>query len=277
MVTLSARGVSVSLGGRRVLDDVSLNVAPGELVAILGPNGSGKTTLLNTLSGELTPDDGEVSLGAAPVRTLPPLALAQIRALMPQRASLTFPFKVRAVVAMGRDPFHAMKDPASDGAAIDWALASTDTEHLADRVYTRLSGGEQQRVQLARVLAQIWRASPDQTAFLLLDEPTSSLDLSHQHATLQVTRGLTERGVGAVAVVHDINLAALYATQVAVLSHGRLVALGTPDETLTQDLITTVFGISVHLVRDPATGRTLIVPMGLSPNDRPYVPLRAAQ
>lgn len=265
MVVLAAQNISLRLGGRPVLQNVSLEVKPGELVAILGPNGAGKSTLLNVLSGEQAVDSGDVALGGKPLRSFAPRDLARARALMPQKPSLSFPFKVRDVVEMGRDPFRRHGCPIENENAVDWALGEADIRHLERRTYTQLSGGEQQRVQLARVLAQIWTPEATEQRFLMLDEPTSSLDLSHQHGVLHLARSLAARATGIVAVVHDLNLAALYATRVVVIAHGKLVANGTPNEVLTAHMIASVFGLSAHLVPDPASGRRLIVPTGHHP------------
>ncbi len=262
MVTLAARNVDVVLKTRRVLSGASLDVSPGELVTVLGPNGAGKSTFLNALSGEQSIENGDIRIGGDDLRTLSSSSLACKRALMPQKASLSFPFKVRDVVAMGRDPFRRTVDVSSNDEAVEWALGETDIGHLARRVYTQLSGGEQQRVQLARVLAQVWRESDEEPRFLLLDEPTSSLDLSHQHSVLNLAQRLTEKGVGVIAVVHDLNLAALYASRVAILSNGRVVVAGDPEEVLEPTLIADVFDLSVHMVEDPDSGRKLIVPTG---------------
>ncbi len=262
MVSLSARNVNVMLGARQVLTGASIDLLPGELVAVLGPNGAGKSTFLNVLSGEQEVLSGDVRIGGEELQFLSPASLACKRALMPQRASLSFPFKVRDVVAMGRDPFRTTVDASSNKIAVDWALEETDIGHLAERVYTQLSGGEQQRVQLARVLAQVWREVDEEARFLLLDEPTSSLDLAHQHSVLHLAARLAEKGVGVVAVVHDLNLAALYATRVVILSDGCVVATGSPEEVLQPLLIAEVFDLSVHRVEDPGSGRKLIVPTG---------------
>lgn len=262
MVTLAVHNIDVVLGARQVLTGASIEVAPGELVAVLGPNGAGKSTLLNVLCGELAADSGCVRIGGEDLRSLSSSALACKRALMPQKSSLSFPFKVRDVVAMGRDPFRVTVAASLNDKAVDWALAETDIAHLSRRVYTQLSGGEQQRVQLARVFAQVWHESDDDVRFLLLDEPTSSLDLAHQHSVLHLARRLAEKGVGVVAVVHDLNLAALYATRVVILSSGRVVAAGEPGEVLQPALIADVFDLSVHCVEDPDSGRKLIVPTG---------------
>jgi len=269
MVTLRAQAASVILGGRTVLDTVSLDVQPGHVLVIVGPNGAGKSTLLRALSGETNLSEGVVTLGGTPIADMSAGMLAQRRALMPQHASLSFPFKVRDVVAMGRAPFRHLADAEGDAYAVDWALDATDTRELGARAYTHLSGGEQQRTQLARVLTQIWRRAGDRTGrFLLLDEPTASLDLAHQHATLHMARELAAGGVGVVAVVHDLNLAALYADSVAVVSKGKMAALGHPSDVLFPDLIQTVFGLTVRRIHDPECGRHLILPTGHDPSSR---------
>ncbi|MCE7998211.1 MAG: heme ABC transporter ATP-binding protein [Rhodobiaceae bacterium] len=276
MVTLSARNVDVVLGARQVLTGASMEVLPGEMVAVLGPNGAGKSTFLNVLSGEQKTLSGDVRIGDDELQHLSPASLACRRALMPQKASLSFPFKVCDVVAMGRDPFRGSVDASANREAVDWALEETDIRHLADRVYTQLSGGEQQRVQLARVLAQVWRETDEEARFLLLDEPTSSLDLAHQHSVLHLASRLADKGVGVVAVVHDLNLAALYATRVVILSAGCVVAEGTPDDVLQPSLIADVFDLSVHRVADPDSGRKLIVPTGNHRRSAAVIEIRRA-
>lgn len=263
MVELALKNVGVELGGRRVLYEVSLGVVPGEVLIILGPNGAGKSTLLRIFSGEMEADTGSVMIDDIALRDLSPAALARRRSLMPQQASLSFPFLVRDVVAMGRAPFRSDGTHHDDETAIAWGMAATEVTLLARRPYTRLSGGEQQRVQLARVLAQSWRPRGTTTPrYLLLDEPTASLDLAHQHATLHLARDLALDGAGVVAVVHDLNLAALYADRVAVMSNGSLVALGRPDDVLIPDMIARVFGLEVRRIHDPSSDRHFILPTG---------------
>lgn len=278
MVALVADRLLVTLSGRQVLNNISLRIQPGEVMAIVGPNGAGKSTLLRVLSGETHPDGGTASINGTPIKQLSAAALARQRSLMPQHASLTFPFKVRDVVAMGRSPFSDDAAHAADDTAISWGMNATDVTALANRSYTRLSGGEQQRVQLARVLAQTWRPVGTVTPrYLLLDEPTASLDLAHQHATLHLARELAAEGAGVVAIVHDLNLAALYADRVAVLSRGTLAALGTPEDVLMPVLIEDVFGLRVRRVFDADSGRHLVLPTGHHNATRAIAPTIAAQ
>lgn len=278
MVALVAEQLSVSLSGRRVLAEISLRITPGDVTVIVGPNGAGKSTLLRILSGEMAAGEGRATINGADIRHVSAADLARQRSLMPQHASLTFPFKVRDVVAMGREPFREDADHDADEAAITWSMGATDVTALASRPYTRLSGGEQQRVQLARVLAQSWRHAGTATPrYLLLDEPTASLDLAHQHATLHLARELAQQGAGVVAVVHDLNLAALYADCVAVLSNGRLAALGAPDDVLMPEMIQDVFGLQVRRIFDADSGRHLVLPTGHAHANTAQTPSIAAQ
>ncbi|MEQ8747053.1 heme ABC transporter ATP-binding protein [Pyruvatibacter sp.] len=263
MVALAAHNLSISLSGRRVLKNVSISANPGEVLIIVGPNGAGKSTLLRALSGEVSANEGSVTINGFKIDDLSAAELAHHRSLMPQHASLTFPFKVRDVVAMGREPFRSEADHEADRTAIRWGMTATDVSGLSERPYTRLSGGEQQRVQLARVLAQSWRAAGSTTPhYVLLDEPTASLDLAHQHATLHLAQELAETGAGVIAVVHDLNLAALYADRVAVLSKGELAALGSPEEVLMPPLIEDIFGLRVKRIFDEDSCRHLVLPTG---------------
>lgn len=278
MVALAADKLCVSLSGRQVLTDVSLTVIPSEVMVIVGPNGAGKSTLLRVLSGEMEPGQGSATINGTAIHDVSAAELARQRSLMPQHASLTFPFKVRDVVAMGREPFRDENNYHADEEAIAWSMRATDIAALASRSYTRLSGGEQQRVQLARVLAQSWRHEGSTSPrYLLLDEPTASLDLAHQHATLHLARELAQQGAGVVAVVHDLNLAALYADCVAVLSEGHLTALGAPEDVLMPEMIQDVFGLQVRRIHDADSGRHLVLPTGHAQTNASPTPRIAAQ
>lgn len=243
---LAARQLCYNLGGRRLIDDVSLTIASGEMVAIIGPNGAGKSTLLRLLTGYLTPSGGECRLLGQPLAQWQPQQLAKVRAVMRQHSSLAFQFSVEEVVAMGRAPYGQRNMQQ----AVQQALRHTDCLSLAQRDYRQLSGGEQQRVQLARVLAQLWQPEPT-TAWLFLDEPTSALDLYHQQHSLRLLHGLTRSQPLAVCcVLHDLNLAALYADRILLLHQGRLVAAGTPAQVLQADILTRWYqadlGVGAH-------------------------------
>jgi iron complex transport system ATP-binding protein len=251
---------SVSFGyplpdGRRreVLRSVSLTLARGDLVALVGTNGSGKTTLLRLLTGVLQPDAGSVTFDGRPVGEWRRPDLARRVAVLPQQLDLPVGFRVAELVEMGRAP-HARRLFAStdtDARAVSRALADAGALDLADRYAEELSGGERQRLLVAMALAQ----EPD---LLLLDEPTLHLDLAHQVALLAVIRQLRDqRGLTVLAVLHDLNLAAAFAPRVAVLDEGRIVADGPPAEVLTTELVERVFGVAVDEARTPDGRRHL--------------------
>jgi iron complex transport system ATP-binding protein len=248
---IRADAVTVDLDGRRVLSDVSLEVIPGEVLALVGPNGAGKSTLLAVLSGERTPTTGRVFAGDRDIRGFSALELARRRSVLTQDNALSFPFRVIDVITMGRAPWTRTDEIAGDSAAIASAASRADVTHLAGRRFTELSGGERARVSLARVLAQ-------DTAIVFLDEPTAALDLRHQEDVLRIARDLAREGRAVVVVVHDLSLAGAVADRVALLSSGRLVAVGAPSSVLTADAISAVYGLAVRVV--DVDGRPLIVP-----------------
>ncbi len=263
---LVADQVDVTLGGAKILKAVSLSLSEGELVTVVGPNGAGKSTLFGAMSGAVTPEAGMASLAGLALTDWAPEALARHRAVLPQNAELTFPFRVLEVVLLGRSPHQGQCKEERDLTIARLAMLETETLHLADRVYTTLSGGERQRVQLARVLTQIAfceEAVPSDAAsggrFLLLDEPTSSLDPAHQHATLQTAVRACERGIGVLAVLHDLNLAAMYADRIVMLKEGQIPAQGTPAEVLTEKLIEGVFDLPVKVLEHPSRNCPYVV------------------
>jgi iron complex transport system ATP-binding protein len=249
---LEARELSWSVGGRPLVRGVDLEVRAGELVALVGPNGAGKSTLLRLVAGELEPERGSVRLAGAPLGSRSLVERARLRAVMPQETLLRFAFTVRQVVELGR---FAAPDPSADERVVDEALRTTGVAHLASRAFPTLSGGERALATLARVLAQ-------EAPLLLLDEPTASLDLSHQQHAMAVARAAAEAGGGVLAVVHDLNLAATYADRIVLLADGRVVAAGPPWEVLTEERLEAVFGCPVVVVTSPCGDCPLVVPVG---------------
>jgi iron complex transport system ATP-binding protein len=259
-MSLEARSVTLHRGGRPVVDAVSLMVRPGERLAIVGPNGAGKSTLLHGLSGSIVPAAGDVLLDGLSLSAWAPLALARRRAMLAQSGALTFAFTLSEVVGMGRAPHGGAR---MDDPAVASALARVGIAHLARRPWTRLSGGEQQRGRLARVLAQLDTAPSSGTRVLLLDEPTNHLDLAWKHATLGAAAAMATAGVAVVAVLHDLNQALSWADRVLLLDAGRTVCLAPAGEVLSPDRVSHVYGLEVELFHPPGAARPLLVPRDL--------------
>lgn len=243
----TAHGLSLRLGKRQVIDDVSLQLRRGEVTALIGPNGAGKSTLLRLLTGFLSPNGGEQRIEGRLLAEWSASALSRRRAVMLQRTQLNANWPVETVIAMGRAPWGATVDPA----LIQQVMAETGCTHLAGRLYPALSGGEQQRVQLARSLAQLWSDDGPQ-GWLFLDEPTSALDLYYQQHLLRLLKKLSQRGQLHVCIVlHDLNLAALWADNILLLHQGKLVAQGTPQEVIQQPIIQRWYGADIRMTQHP--------------------------
>ena len=240
-MTMFADNISLHLSGFDLLRNISLEVEAGAVTAIVGPNGAGKSSLLKVLTGEITATRGDVYLNQRELTHWPLLDRAQMLAVLPQHTLLNFPFTADEVVGLGRIPHQT--GVTKDNQIITQALDLVDASYLQKRFYTQMSGGEKQRVQLARVLAQIWQPSDHGEQFLVLDEPTSAFDLSHQQLTLDIVRQLAERGVGVLMVVHDLNLAARCADNLVVFDGGVIAAQGKPKDILSEQLIDKVFGV----------------------------------
>lgn len=246
-MSLIGNNISLQRAGRRVLDQVNIRVAPGQVHALLGPNGAGKSSLLAVLAGDC-PATGEVSINDQPIGTFGAAQLARRRAVLPQIDELRFGFRVREVVAMGTLPWPALS--AGERAAwVAQSLALTSIEALAERRYTQLSGGERARVQLARVLCQLRFAAAEHCRVLLLDEPTAHLDLAHQQQCLRCIRQAADAGLAILVVMHDPNLALQYADIASVLSNGRCVAQGPVGHSLSASVLAQVYGTPLQEVR----------------------------
>jgi iron complex transport system ATP-binding protein len=241
--------IVVEFGGVTVLDGVSTDVAEGTFVGLVGPNGAGKTTLLRTVTGALDPDSGTVAVADERLADLSSRAASRLVATVPQSTASTFAFDVRRIVAMGRTP-HVDRigaRTAADRRAVEAAMERTDVTDLADRSVAEISGGERQRVFLARALAQ-------DTPVLLLDEPTSDLDVNHQVRTLELASALVEGGRTVVAAIHDLDLAARYCDELRLLSDGRIRAAGPPDSVLTDAAVEAAFDTRATVADHPVTG-----------------------
>ena len=249
-----ARGIRVRRDEREILADIDLEVHVGEVLALVGPNGAGKSTLLSILSGDLQPTGGTVALDGRSIGSFRPLELARRRAVLSQANVVSFPFRVLEIVQMGRSPWIRTAELPDDQQAVLEAIQATDIEHLLGRRFTTLSGGEQARVSLARVLAQ-------RTPIVFLDEPTAALDLRHQEDVMRLARQLAGEGRAVVVVVHDLSLAGAYADRIALLDAGRLDAVGTPLEVMTADRVGRVYGLDVQIHRIGASDRPIVLPL----------------
>lgn len=254
---LKVSELDVSVAGRALLREVSLNLRSGELVVIVGRNGAGKSTLLRHISGELR-SLGDIEVFGQRLAGQNLQELARRRAVLAQLTNLHFGYEVEEVVLLGRIPHQTRQVETTDDVRLArQSLARVGLEHMVQRNYLTLSGGEQQRVHLARVLAQLAGVSGDR--LLLLDEPTSSLDIAYQHEVLRLARELGREGVGVLAVLHDLNLAAQYADRVLVLADGRVTAFGPPREVLSSEVVAEAFGHEVLVIDHPTLGVPLII------------------
>lgn len=251
---LTAQDITVSYGHRPILHGVGFTARPGQLTAIVGPNGSGKTTLLRALTGEVG-YGGDVTLNGQNIAKAKPWALAAMRGVLPQATPLAFPFTVAEVVRLGL----SRGIEASHAELIPQALARVGLQGFGGRLYQELSGGEQQRTQLARVLAQVWHPVDDgQPRWLFLDEPVSSLDIGHQLQVMQIARDYADQGGGVVAVMHDLNLTAMFADSVALVCEGRILEQAAPDQVLRNDLLSRAYHCNLQVNTPPAQGTFLL-------------------
>jgi iron complex transport system ATP-binding protein len=238
-----------------VLREVSLSAPRGRLLVILGPNGSGKTTLLRCMAGLLVPSGGQILLDEVSLNRRSPRELARLIALVPQETQPAFDYTVLQVVLMGRSPHMGRFgfESEHDLAVARQCLGQTDALRLADRNFDELSSGERQRVVIARALAQ-------QPAVLLLDEPTSFLDIGHQLQIYQLLRRLAGEGQAVVCVSHDVNMAGQFADELALLHEGRVAARGPADQVLTVENVRRVYSVEADVIPHPRTGRPIILP-----------------
>jgi iron complex transport system ATP-binding protein len=259
---ISARGLGYAVGKATLIDGVDFDAAEVEFVAVVGPNGAGKTTFLRLLAGDLTPTAGTVTLAGHPPTATRPKALALLRAVLRPDSGEPIPFTVRTVVGIGRHPYRG--DPknsaARDAEVVNDALAATEITHLADRVVSTLSTGERSRVAIARVLAQ-------DTPIVLLDEPTTALDLGHQEATMALLHGVARQGRTVVAVLHDVNAAAAYTDRVVVMDRGRIRAAGPPAEVLSDALLSEVYREPIRVVPHPFRATPMVLASRPLPED----------
>lgn len=253
---VSVQGLDVAIEANRILEGISLNAGTGRLVGIIGPNGSGKSTLIRCISRSLSPQAGVIRLEGQEITLFSRKDLARALSVVPQEANRTFDFRVEDVVMMGRYAHQTLLSTIStdDREACRQAMATVGVTELGDRRITTLSGGEWQRVLIARTLSQ-------ESDIVLLDEPTSHLDASHQIMILTAFQTLVRDGATVIGVFHDLNLAAHFCDEILVLSDGRVAAFGPPSETITTDLLRDVFTLDAIVGHHPFTGRPVVLPL----------------
>ncbi len=257
---IDARKVSVAIGRKRIITDVDFCVRPGEIAAIVGPNGSGKSTFLKAVSGDL-PFSGSIAINGRDTTAMKRWEAAEQRAVLPQAMALSFPFTVREVVRLGIVGGRTGELDGQDKNLPERALARVDLHGFAGRFYQELSGGEQQRVQLARVLCQVWSPVLGGNArYLLLDEPVSSLDIKHQLLVMNIARDFARRGGGVVAIMHDLNLTAMFSNRVFLMHRGEVAAAGSPAQVLTDTLMSEVFDCPLKVNALPASNTPFVLP-----------------
>lgn len=260
---VNVRSLSCRIGDKTLLSKVDLELKESEFLVVIGRNGAGKSTLLKHVVGEMQSSEGGIEVFGEPLEKASTRELARKRAVLAQSTPLYFDYQVLEVVLLGRIPHQKRQMETAEDLAIALdCLARVGLRGYEERNYLTLSGGEQQRVHLARVLAQIEISEEEKTRvprLLFLDEPISSLDIAHQHDVLDLTKELTQEGVGVFAVLHDLNLAAQYADRIVVLCDGKVLACGRPSEVLTQEILFEAFGHRVLIARHPCLDCPLII------------------
>lgn len=249
---IHAENITVEVDGKPLVKNVSMRLEPGKFSVIVGKNGAGKSTFLKTMSGDIRPVSGRVTVGGRDLSSIPSPMLARQRAVMMQNLTLSFSFPALDVVLMGRIPHTRGVETARDREIALECMARAGVDHLSDRDFLTLSGGEKQRVQFARMLAQLREPMENRLpCALLLDEPLSSLDLSHQHSLMHLIRNLSRKGMAVLMILHDLNLAAQYADQIHIMKEGRTHALGSPHEVFKREIIEMAFDCPVEIMHHP--------------------------
>jgi iron complex transport system ATP-binding protein len=260
-MSICVSNLSVKIGDKRILNKLSFECSAGEITAIIGENGAGKSTLINCLSGT-SKFEGNITLNGSPIQELSLSKLAQHRAVLPQNTSMNFPLNVGEVVRLALSLSRTSSEEQNQ--IIQNCLRLVDAEKFFHRNYLHLSGGEKQRVQIARVLAQLQAYKIDGNQFLFLDEPTSALDLKHQYSTLRLLQNLckqqTPNSIGVLLIVHDLNLASLYCDKILLLKDGDLVSHDVPQKVFNTETVTKTFGIDVKVQAHPDIDKPYLIP-----------------
>ena len=257
MPVLKLDHISAAPWGATLLQDINLELNPGVIYGVIGPNGAGKTSLLRCISGDIALREGCIRLGEKRLQEWKLRERARSLAVLPQLSLLNFPYTVDEVVMLGRIPHDT--GARADRQIVQEVLKAMDIQYLRERLYTELSGGEKQRVQLARIFAQVWHPAGSQPRLILLDEPTTALDLSHQLQLMQLIRHLAGQGCAIVMVVHDFNLLSGVAGQLCALKAGKQVAQGPVADVMTAAVFAEVFAVNVHITPHPGDGRPIVI------------------
>jgi len=256
---LSTKNISYHIGKKVILKNISVDFIPGAFTMILGPNGSGKSSFLKIFSGEINRFEGNVFYEDKNIRSIKKETLATYRAVMSQQPELSFPLTVEEVVMMGRYPHFTFNPTKKDATICEEVMVKMNLQSFKGRNYITLSGGEKQRVQYARVLAQIWEAPSQGCRYLFLDEPLNNLDIKYQQEFLQIARAFKNENTVLVAVMHDINQAVQHADRLVFLKDGELVAQGAPGDILQEGLIEDIFGVQTTVINNPVTNSPLVI------------------
>lgn len=249
--------ISFEAQGKQILKEVSLSVVPGKFTAVVGPNGAGKSSLIKILSNENRNHSGKVMINGQAIRRYTAKELSRIRAVMAQHSTLQFAFSAREVIALSRHAHPTTRQ--ENDKIVNEVICVTGLEAFAERNYLTMSGGEKQRVQLARVLAQVWEETV-YPRYILLDEPTSSLDIAQQQSMFSLVKSICSRNIGVLAIVHDLNLAAQFSDRICMMSEGSVVDFGDAQKVFTKNNIEKTFCCHVNVFYDPCSNCPFIIP-----------------
>ena len=251
-MSLSLKSVSLKLDNRQILEDVSLEINEGEIVSVIGPNGAGKSTLLNVLTGDISPDSGDIIYDNKQLNKISIQERAFTRSVMSQMHTLVFNFNVKDVIEMGWLQRGNSDFSSNFSMAFEAVTTECNVHNLVHRKFNSLSGGEQRRVHFARTLLQLWRPSQsNDPRYLLLDEPTANLDLSSEMLLMNILKARASSNVGILVILHDLNLASHFADKIAIMKDGEIKAFGKPEEIMTDDFLTSIYEAPIKVKYDP--------------------------
>jgi len=251
-MSLNLKSVSLKLDNRQILKDVSLEINEGEIVSVIGPNGAGKSTLLNVLTGDISPDSGDIIYDNKQLNKISIQERAFTRSVMSQMQTLVFNFNVKDVIEMGWLQRGNSDFSSNFSTAFESVTKECNVHNLVHRKFNSLSGGEQRRVHFARTLLQLWRPSQsNDPRYLLLDEPTANLDLSSEMLLMNILKARASSNVGILVILHDLNLASHFADKIAIMKDGEIKAFGKPEEIMTDDFLTSIYEVPIKVKYDP--------------------------